>query len=132
MNNDAVIEEFHQTGGKPGGYFAAMNLLLLHAIGAKSGKEHINPLAYTMDGDNYVIIASKGGAPEHPAWYYNLLAHPEVTIEVGTDTFTVKAHEAKEDERTRLYDAQAEQYPGFKDYEAKTDRVIPVFVLEKI
>jgi deazaflavin-dependent oxidoreductase (nitroreductase family) len=132
MNNEAVINEFHENNGKVGGYFAGMELLLLHTIGAKSGQKHIVPVAYTKDGDKFVVIASMGGAPIHPAWYHNLIANPEVTIEVGAEAFTVKAHEVKGEERDRLYAAQAEVYPGFKDYEKKTERVIPVFVLEKV
>jgi deazaflavin-dependent oxidoreductase (nitroreductase family) len=132
MDNEKVIEDFRANGGKVGGWFAGMELLLLHVTGAKSGKEYVKPLVYTRDGDNYVVIASKGGAHEHPAWYYNLVAHPETTVEVGTETFNVKAREATGDERTSLYDAQAEKYPNFKEYQEKTDRVIPVFVLEKV
>jgi deazaflavin-dependent oxidoreductase (nitroreductase family) len=132
MDNEKVIEEFRSNDGKVGGYFAGMELLLLHTIGAKSGNEHIKPLAYTKDGDNFVVIASKGGAPAHPAWYYNVLANPRMTVEVGTDTFEVEAREAVGEERDKLYAAQAELYPGFKDYQEKTERVIPVFVLEKV
>jgi deazaflavin-dependent oxidoreductase (nitroreductase family) len=133
MHNDTIIEEFRNNNGKVGGHFATMELLLLHNTGAKSGKEYIKPLAYTRDGDNYVVIASKGGAPEHPAWYYNVVAHPEVSIEVGSETITgLTAREARGEERDKLYAAQAEAYPGFKDYVAKAgDRTIPVFVLEK-
>lgn len=132
MNNEPVIKEFRENEGKVGGYFAGMELLLLHTTGAKSGKEYVNPLAYTHDGDNFVIIASKGGAPSNPDWYYNLVANPETTVEVGADTINVKAREAQGEERDELYAAQAEKYPGFKDYQEKTDRVIPVFVLEKV
>ncbi len=133
MNNDSVIEEFRNNNGKVGGYFAGMELLLLHTIGAKSGKEYVNPLAYTTDGDDIVIIASKGGAPTNPDWYYNLTTHPETTIEVGNETYRVVAREATGEERDRLYAAQAEKYPGFKDYVTKAgDRIIPVFVLQKV
>lgn len=132
MDNDKVIEEFHASAGKVGGWFAGMELLLLHVTGAKSGKEYVKPLVYTKDGENFVVIASKGGAPEHPAWYYNLVAHPETTVEVGTETFKVRAREAIDEERDKLYAAQAEKYPNFSEYAAKTDRVIPVFVLEKL
>jgi deazaflavin-dependent oxidoreductase (nitroreductase family) len=132
MNNEKVIEEFRANGGKAGGWFANMDLLLLHVTGAKSGKEYVNPLVYTHDGDNLVVIASKGGAPDNPDWYNNLVANPETTVEVGSETFAVKAREAVGEERDKLYAAQAEKYPGFKDYQEKTDRVIPVFVLEKV
>jgi deazaflavin-dependent oxidoreductase (nitroreductase family) len=130
--NDQVITEFRENGGKVGGYFAGMELLLLTNKGAKSGAERINPLAYTMDGDNYIIIASKGGADTHPDWYYNLIANPDVTVEVGTDKFEAKASEAKGDERDRLYASQADKYPQFLDYAKGTSRTIPVFVLTRV
>src|SRR5262245_2766341 len=102
--NQAVVEEFRANGGEVGGRFTGRNLLLLHTIGRKNGEERVNPLAYVRDGDRYVIIASKGGAPTHPDWYYNLVAHPDVTIEVGTELFRVGAVEAQEPERSRLYE----------------------------
>ena len=107
-----------------------MPLLLLHHTGAKSGAARINPLAYRADGDRYVIFASKAGAPSNPDWYHNLKAHPNVTIEVGTDTIDVVASEASGEERDRLYNAQAEQVPQFADYEKSAGgRVIPVIIL---
>jgi deazaflavin-dependent oxidoreductase (nitroreductase family) len=127
--NAQVIEEFHVTGGKPGGMFETMPLLLLHHAGAKSGKSYINPVAYMTDGDRYVIFGSKGGAPVHPGWYFNLKAHPEVTIEVGTDTFDAVAQEAEGDERQRLYRTMADRVPAFAEYATKTERTIPVIVL---
>jgi deazaflavin-dependent oxidoreductase (nitroreductase family) len=130
--NDQVIQEFRQTGGKPGGYFAGMNLLLLTTNGAKSGQERVSPVAYTRDGDDYIIIASYGGHDKHPAWYHNLVAHPQVTVEVGTDKFPVVAETVEDkSERRRLYDAQATVYPTFQEYETKTDRVIPVVRLRR-
>jgi deazaflavin-dependent oxidoreductase (nitroreductase family) len=130
--NDQVIQEFRQTGGKPGGYFAGMNLLLLTTNGAKSGQERVSPVAYTRDGDDYIIIASYGGHDKHPAWYHNLVAHPQVTVEVGTDKFPVVAETVEDkSERRRLYDAQAAVYPTFQEYETKTDRVIPVVRLRR-
>ncbi|HSX09674.1 MAG TPA: nitroreductase family deazaflavin-dependent oxidoreductase [Candidatus Saccharimonadales bacterium] len=130
--NKKIIEEFRANKGIVGGMFNGMPLLLVTTIGAKSGKEVTIPVAYSMDGDNYVIVASKGGAPENPAWYYNLLAHPEVTIEVGEEKFQVRAHDTKDEERERLFDQHAAKYPAFNDYKAKTSRVIPVLVLKKI
>jgi deazaflavin-dependent oxidoreductase (nitroreductase family) len=127
--NAQVIEEFHATGGKPGGMFEAMPLLLLHHTGAKSGNRYTNPLAYMADGDGYVIFGSKGGAPVHPAWYFNLKAHPEVTVEVGADTFDAVAREAEGEERERLYRTMAAQVPAFAEYATKTERTIPVIVL---
>ena len=127
--NAQIIEEFHANEGRVGGVFEGMPLLLLHHTGAKSGKSRINPLAYQTDGGRYVIFASKGGAPANPDWYHNLKAHPNVSIEVGTDTIDVLATEATGEERDRLYRAQAERVPQFTEYEHKTDRVIPVIVL---
>ncbi len=100
--------------------------------GAKTGKETTTPVVYSKDGNKLVIVASKGGAPNNPAWYHNLLAHPEVTVEVGADKYKVRATPVTGPERTRLYNHHAEKYPSFKDYQAKTTRVIPVFVLERI
>jgi deazaflavin-dependent oxidoreductase (nitroreductase family) len=127
--NKKIIEEFRANDGKVGGRFANTSLLLLHTTGAKSGKQRINPVAYTTDGDRLVIIASKGGAPTNPDWYYNLVANPKVDIEVGTEEFRAKAQVAKGPERTRLYEQRAAQYPGFAEYERKTERTIPVITL---
>jgi len=127
--NAQVIAEFHATGGRPGGMFEQMPLLLLHHTGAKSGASYVNPLAYMRDGDRYVICASKAGAPENPAWYFNLRAHPEVQVEVGTDTFRAVAGEATGEERDRLYAAMAAAMPAFAEYAAKTEREIPIVVL---
>ena len=130
--NQAIVEEFRANGGNVGGRFTDRTLLLLHTIGRESGVERINPLAYVQDGDKYVIIASKGGSDAHPDWYYNLTANPDVTIEVGTDTFRVHAEIAQEPGRTRLYDKMIEMMPAFADYRQKAARVIPVFILKKV
>jgi deazaflavin-dependent oxidoreductase (nitroreductase family) len=127
--NARIIEEFHANDGRVCGMFEDSTLLLLHHVGAKTGQDRINPLAYNRDGDRYVIFASKAGAPTNPDWYHNLKAHPDVSIEVGTDTIDVVAAEATGEERERLFSAQVERSPGFGDYQAKTDRVIPVIVL---
>jgi deazaflavin-dependent oxidoreductase (nitroreductase family) len=129
--NSSIIREFREHAGKVGGPFEGRTLLLLHTIGRKSGKEHINPVAYVTDGDRLVIIASKGGAPTNPDWHYNLLAHPLVTVEVGTDKFQVRASVTQEPERTRLYNKMVEMMPGFAEYQRKTTRTIPVFVLSR-
>lgn len=129
--NTAIIKEFRANAGKVGGPFLGKTLLILHTIGAKSGQEHINPVAYITDGDRFVIIASKGGAPTNPDWYYNLVAHPQVTVEVGTEQFTARASLATEPERTRLYDKMVEMMPGFADYQKKTTRIIPVIILSR-
>jgi len=130
--NQRIIDEFRANDGKVGGRFEDRTLLLLHTIGAKSGKERINPVAYTRDGEYYVIIASKGGAPDHPDWYYNLLARRVLKVEVGTETFQVIAKVAKEPERTRLFEKMVEAFPGFDDYRRRTDRVLPVIVLKPV
>jgi deazaflavin-dependent oxidoreductase (nitroreductase family) len=130
--NKAIIEEFRANGGKVGGMFAGRTLLLLHTSGAKSGQPRINPVAYVKDGDRFVIIASKGGAPTNPDWYYNLVAHPDVTVEVGTEQFQVHATVAAEPERTRLYQQMVAMMPGFAEYEQKTTRKIPVFILTRV
>lgn len=127
--NEQVIAEFRANSGEVGGPFEGMPMLLLHHRGAKSGAERINPLAYLMDDGRYVVFATKGGAPRHPAWYHNLKAHPQVTIEVGTETIQATASEVTGEERDRLYGTQAERRPAFGEYEHKTDRVIPVVVL---
>ncbi len=131
--NKQVIEEFRANDGKVGGHFANMKLLLLHTTGAKSGLARINPLACTTDGDRHVVIASKAGAPSNPDWYYNLVANPEVVVEVGTERFKAAATVAEEPERSRLYGKMADLYPIFAEYEAKTktERVIPVVVLTR-
>jgi len=127
--NAKVIDEFRANEGRVGGMFASMPILLLHHTGARSGAERVNPVAYYQDGERYVIIASKGGAPSHPAWYHNLVAHPDATIEIGTQTLQVRATEATGEERQRLYGAQAELMPQFAEYAEKTTRTIPVIVL---
>jgi deazaflavin-dependent oxidoreductase (nitroreductase family) len=127
--NAQIIEEFRANGGRVGRMFEGTPLLLLHHTGAKSGKSRVNPLAYNRDGERYVIFASKGGAPTNPDWYHNLKAHPEVTIEVGTDTINAIASEATGEERERLFAAQAERSPAFAEYQAKVDRLIPVILL---
>ena len=127
--NQKIMDEFRANGGVVTG--RGKTLLLLHTFGAKSHQEHINPLAHTRDGDRYVIIASKGGAPNHPDWYYNIIANPSVRIEVGTEKFEAEAMIASEPERTRLYDQMSAVMPGFAEYQKKTTRIIPVIVLTR-
>ncbi len=128
--NKKVIEEFRANEGKVGGHFEGANLLILHTIGAKSGKERVNPLMYLPDDDRYVIIASKAGAPSNPDWYYNVVANPHVTIEVGTEELQAQASVADEPERSELYEKMVAVAPGFDEYRQKTDRTIPVVILE--
>lgn len=128
--NAQIIDEFRANEGRVGGMFDGLPLLLLHHVGARSGQTHVNPLAYQADDGRYVVFASKGGSPTNPAWYHNLLANPDTTIEVASDTFAVHADEVREDERDRLYRTQAERVPQFADYEQKTGgRIIPVIAL---
>jgi deazaflavin-dependent oxidoreductase (nitroreductase family) len=129
--NLAIIKEFRENGGETFGPFKGRPLLLLTTKGAKSGNELTVPVVYTRDGDRYVIIASMGGAPKSPAWYHNLVANPEVTLEVGTEKFQAKASVAQGAERERLYAAQAATMPAFTEYQQKTTRVIPVVALTR-
>ena len=130
--NAGIIKEFRENGGKVGGQFAGASLILLTTTGAKSGQPRTSPLANTTDGDRIVIIASKAGAPTNPDWYHNLIAHPEVTVEQGTEKFQARASVAEGAERERLYNQMAAQMPGFAEYQKNTTRVIPVVVLERI
>jgi deazaflavin-dependent oxidoreductase (nitroreductase family) len=130
--NQKNIDEFRANAGRVGGYFEGASMLLLHTVGAKTGLERVNPLVYLPDGDRYVIMATKGGAPTNPDWYYNLLANPDVEIEVGTETIPVHATEIQDDaEREALYARQVERRPGFGEYPKKTDRRIPIIALER-
>lgn len=128
--NRGIVDEFRANQGKVGGPFEGAPMILVNHQGAKSGKPYTTPLVYTRDGDNYVIIASKAGAPEHPQWFHNLVANPDITIEVGRDTIPVRARVSEGDERARLYRAQADLMPNFDDYAKATTREIPVIVLE--
>lgn len=129
--NKAIIEEFRANKGKVGGQFAGANLLLLHTRGAKSGLERINPMMYFIDNGRYTVVASKAGADTNPDWYHNLLAHPEVTVEVGTEQFAAIATVSSEPERTRLYEKMESISSGFTAYKHKTSRVIPVITLTR-
>jgi len=130
--NRRVIDEFRSNAGKVGGMFANAPMLLLTTKGAKSGKSYTNPLVYSRDGDRIVVIASKAGAPTNPAWYYNLVAHPTATIELGTDQFQARARVVTGDERERLFKQQAAQMPMFDEYRKRTTRQIPVIVFERV
>ena len=107
-------------------------LLILSTTGARSGEPRETPLVFTRSGADYVVIASKGGAPSHPAWFHNLVAHPEVQVEVGGERFRARARVAEGEERDRLYEAQSRLLPNFAEYQRKTSRQIPVVVLERI
>ncbi|MEQ4716775.1 nitroreductase family deazaflavin-dependent oxidoreductase [Nonomuraea sp. B19D2] len=127
--NQQIIDEFRANEGRVGGMFEGSPLVLLTTTGAKSGKPSTTPMLYLADGDRYVVIASNAGSDRHPAWYHNLRATPEATAEVGTETFEVKAVVVADAERDQLYAQMAEKWPGFRDYEAKTSRRIPVVAL---
>lgn len=131
-SNKRIIEEFRSNAGKVEGYFSGAPMLLIHHVGARTGKERVNPLVYVQDGDDLVIAASKGGAPTHPDWYYNLKAHPRAFVEIGTRTIFVEATEVTGSERDELYRRLAEMRPAFAGYETKTDRVIPMFRLTRV
>jgi deazaflavin-dependent oxidoreductase (nitroreductase family) len=130
--NSNIIQEFRTNEGKVGGPFDGAPLLLLHTTGARSGEERVNPMMYLADGDRMVVFASKGGAPTNPDWYHNLVANPEVEIEVGTERRKVRARVAEGEERDRLYAEQSRRYPQFAKYQEGTDRTIPVVVLEAV
>jgi deazaflavin-dependent oxidoreductase (nitroreductase family) len=130
--NEGVIKEFRANKGKVGGQMAGIPLLLVTMKGAKTGRMLTAPLAYSTDGNRFVVIASKAGAPNNPAWYHNLIANPVVTIELGSERFEAKVTEATGAERDRLYNQQAAQMPIFADYQKKTSRRIPVLTLERI
>ena len=127
--NQAVIEEFRTTGGQAGGVFTGKPLILLHHIGAKSGTERIAPLVPLIDDGKVYIFASKGGADTNPDWYRNLVAHPQVTVERGTETYQAKARVLEGAERDEVYAKQVARQPQFGEYQRKTDRVIPVVEL---
>ena len=129
--NAKIIDEFRANGGKVGGYFEGRPLLLLHHKGAKTGLERVNPLAYQRVGGAVAVFASKGGAPTNPDWYYNLVAHPEVSVEIGTKSYPMVARVAHDEERERIWEAQKAEVPSFADYEKTTGgRQIPVVVLD--
>ncbi len=127
--NNAVIAEFRESGGKAGGVFEGKPLILVHHIGAKSGIERIAPLVPLLDDGRIFIFASKGGADTNPDWYGNLVAHPDITVELGTETFAATARALKGDERDKIYAKQVAVEPQFGEYQRNTERVIPVVEL---
>ncbi len=129
--NTKVIEEFRANDGKVGGQFEGAPVLLLTTTGAKSGKARVNPMMFLGEGDRLYVFASKAGAPTNPDWYHNLIANPDVTVEVGPDTVNMTASVVSGSERDRIYAEQASRYPGFAEYQEKTDRVIPVVALDR-
>jgi deazaflavin-dependent oxidoreductase (nitroreductase family) len=129
--NQQIIEAFHAHGGKVGNFPG--NFLLLHTRGAKSNQPRLTPVSYFEDGDTYVLVAAKGGAPTNPDWYYNMLAHPdEISIEVGTDHFNVHVTVAEPAERDRLFADVVRQAPNFGEYQKETSRILPVVLLKRV
>ena len=130
--NRSLIEDMRAHGGKPtSGPFLGRDVLILTTKGARSGEERVNPLVYTRDGEHYVIVASKGGAPTHPSWYHNLVKHPDVTVEVLGEKFEAHANVMDEPKYEELYQRHATKNPAFHDYRKRTSRKIPVIVLER-
>lgn len=130
--NQQIIDEFRANDGHVGGMFERSRLLLLHTTGARTGEQRTNPLAYRRDGDRFVVFASKGGAPTNPDWYFNLKAHPRAAVELGTERFDVDASVATDGERERIWQLQKEEVRAFADYETKTERAIPVVILQPV
>jgi len=127
--NARTIAEFRANHGKVGGNFAGAPLLLLHTVGKRSGKPRINPMMYLSDENRYLVFASKAGSDRNPDWYHNLLAHPEVQIEVGDEILNVRAVELHGASRDAYFAEQARRYPGFAGYQRNTERIIPVVAL---
>ncbi len=131
--NSQIIAEFRANKGRVGGDFAGAPILLLHTTGARSGLERINPMMYQDLGTARIaVFASKAGAPTNPDWYHNLVAHPNVTAEIGTETRRLRARIAAPEEREPIWSAQKKDYRAFAGYEASTDRQIPVVILEPV
>ncbi len=125
------VRVYRETGGERGYHWRGAKVLLLTTTGRKSGEQRTTPLIHGVDGGRWVIIASKGGAPDHPDWYLNLQADPEITIQVEADEIPVVATTAEGDARARLWSAMREEWPAYDDYQSQTDREIPVVVLER-
>ncbi|HWC86977.1 MAG TPA: nitroreductase family deazaflavin-dependent oxidoreductase [Solirubrobacteraceae bacterium] len=125
------VERYRETGGEEGHDWNGASVLLLTATGRRSGQKLSTPLIYGTRGDDYLVVASKGGAPEHPAWYQNLLADPDAEIQVRSDRFPVRARTATGEEREELWAVMTERWPAYDEYQAKTEREIPVVVLER-
>ncbi len=129
--NAQIIEEFRANEGRVGGPFEGAPLLLLHSTGARSGEERVNPMMYMAVGDSFAVFASRAGDVRNPDWFHNLVAHPDATVEVGTQTFDVRARVLDDEEREPIWQEQKARYPGFAGYEQKTSRVIPVVMLDR-
>jgi len=130
--NDDLIADIRKNGKATSGPFMGRDVLVLTTKGAKTGKEHAVPVVYTNEGDDLVVVASMGGAPKNPAWYHNLKANPDVTVETGKQRWKAKAVVTPEAERVRLYEQHAVKNPGFREYLKKTTRKIPVIRLKRV
>jgi len=130
--NTQIIQEFRENNGNVGGNFEGAPMVLLNTTGAKTGKSRTNPLVALVDDDRVFIFASKAGAPTNPDWYHNIVANPRVTVERGTERYEADATVVEAAERDRLFEIQKQRMPGFADYEAGTDRVIPVIELRRV
>jgi deazaflavin-dependent oxidoreductase (nitroreductase family) len=130
--NRNVIAEFRANGGKAGGIFERLPLVLVHHTGARSGKERISPLVYYREDDRVYVFGSKGGADEHPAWYHNLVANPKITVEIGTETYPAVARVVTGADRDEIFAKQKVVSPQFAEYERKTSRTIPVVELARV
>ena len=131
--NGKIIAEFRANSGKVGGPFAGSDILLLHHTGARSGAQRVSPLAYQRVGESFAVFASKAGAPENPAWYHNLIAHPDTSVEVGTEALPVRARVAEPAEREVIWKRLVERAPHFGQYaERAAPREIPVIVLDPL
>lgn len=130
--NQQIIDEFRANEGRVGGPFAGAPMILIHHIGAKSGTERVTPLVQFPEGDGRtIIVGSAAGAPTHPAWFHNLKANPKILVEVGTEKYQVVAEEVTGAERDALWERVVSEAPGFRDYEEKTDRTIPLLRLTR-
>ena len=132
LGSGAHAGVYRATGGKLFGRMGKSPILLLNTVGRKSGKKRTSPLLYAMDGEDFVIIASKGGASAHPAWYLNLMANPEATVEIEDREVRVRAEEADSEEKSRLWQKMVEMYPAYDAYQEKTEREIPLLILRPV
>jgi deazaflavin-dependent oxidoreductase (nitroreductase family) len=132
LGSGAHAGVYRATGGKLFGRMGKSPILLLNTVGRKTGRKRTTPLLYVMDGEDFVIIASKGGAPTHPAWYLNLRANPDATVEIGDREVQVEAGVADPEEKARLWQKMVEMYPTYDDYQRKTEREIPLLVLRPV
>jgi deazaflavin-dependent oxidoreductase (nitroreductase family) len=130
--NRGVIADFRANGGEVGGQHASMDILLLHNLGARSGRVRVSPLAYVRDSGDMIVVASTGGGPNHPAWYWNLKAHPRVEVEVGPETVKVIASEVADEEYARLWALVTEAIPVMLEYQNRTTRRLPIIRLAPV